>query len=64
VAKAWRFIAGVQQWRTEEGWGVQTLLMKFRSFDKAEPNSQLRGKLLLLLFLLLFNCNWVDTLWQ
>jgi hypothetical protein len=26
-----------------EVWGVQTLPQKFRSFDKAEPNSQFRG---------------------
>jgi hypothetical protein len=34
------------QWRTEGGiWVVQTPLPpKFRSFDKAEPNSQFRGK--------------------
>jgi hypothetical protein len=31
------------QWRTEGGWGFQTT-PKFRSFDKAEPNSQFRGK--------------------
>jgi hypothetical protein len=37
------------QWRTEwgggEGYGVQPPpLQKFLSFDKAEPNSQFRGK--------------------
>jgi hypothetical protein len=32
------------QWRTEGGWGVVTPIQKFRSFDKAEPNFQFRGK--------------------
>ena len=34
------------QWRPEGGgvWGVQTPPPKFRSFDKAEPNFQFRGK--------------------
>jgi hypothetical protein len=32
------------QWRTEGGGGVNPLTRKFRSFDKAEPNSQFRGK--------------------
>jgi hypothetical protein len=33
------------QWRTEGGLGVQPPPPpKFQSFDKAEPNSQLRGK--------------------
>jgi hypothetical protein len=33
-----------RQWRTEGVvWGVQTP-PKFRNFDKAEPNSQFRGK--------------------
>jgi hypothetical protein len=30
------------QWRTEGGWGFNP--PKFRSFDKAESNSQFRGK--------------------
>jgi hypothetical protein len=35
----------VRQWRTEGGLGAQTPLPpKFRSFDKAEPNSQFHGK--------------------
>jgi hypothetical protein len=32
------------QWRTEEGFGGFKTPPKFRSFDKAEPNSQFRGK--------------------
>jgi hypothetical protein len=36
---------GAIQWRTEGGLVVQTPPpSKFRSFDKAEPNSQFRGK--------------------
>jgi hypothetical protein len=35
---------GLTQWRTEGGWGFTPLPLKFRSFDKAEPNSQFRGK--------------------
>jgi hypothetical protein len=38
----------IKQWRTEGGgvgWRAQTpTLPKFRSFSKAEPNSQFRGK--------------------
>jgi hypothetical protein len=34
-----------EQWHTEGVWGVQTPPPpKFRSFDKAEPNSQFCGK--------------------
>jgi hypothetical protein len=35
-----------EQWRTEVrgGWGSKPPLPKFRRFDKAEPNSQFRGK--------------------
>jgi hypothetical protein len=33
------------QWRTEGSWGFNPPPPpKFRSFDKAEPNSQFRGK--------------------
>ena len=35
-----------EQWRTEGGFGVFNAPspLKFQSFDKAEPNSQFRGK--------------------
>jgi hypothetical protein len=37
-------IISVNQWRTEGGiWGVNPPPSKFRSFAKAEPNSQFRG---------------------
>jgi hypothetical protein len=41
-----QFRVGVpkNQWRAEGVWGVQTPLPKFRSFDKAKPNSQFRGE--------------------
>ena len=35
---------GNHQWRTEGGFRVFKPHPKFRSFDKAEPNSQFRGK--------------------
>jgi hypothetical protein len=39
------FVKIGNKWRTERGvWGVQPPPPKFRSFDKAEPNSQFRGK--------------------
>jgi hypothetical protein len=34
----------LRQWRTEGGVGGSNPPPKFRSFDKAEPNSQFRGK--------------------
>jgi hypothetical protein len=38
----------LHQGRTQRGvWGVQTPPKLFQSFDKAEPNSQFRGKYIL-----------------
>ena len=45
---------GLQQWRTEGGFGVfkpLPPLPKFRSFDKVEPGCKLSGIFLVFLFL-------------
>jgi hypothetical protein len=46
LLQVFRVFNEAEHWRTQRGvWGVQTPPPKlFRSFYKAEPNSQFRGK--------------------